>query len=47
MLDITASHEGRKTILDLVRRIARDITIPFTIGGGINDFGDAEKLLEA
>ncbi len=46
-LDITASHEGRKTILDLVKRIARDITIPFTIGGGISDFGDAVKLLEA
>ena len=46
-LDITASHEGRKTMLDLVRRIARDINIPFTIGGGINDFGDAVKLLEA
>jgi len=46
-LDITASHEGRKTMLDLVRRISRDITIPFTIGGGINDFGDAVKLLEA
>lgn len=46
-LDITASHEGRKTMLDLVRRIARDINIPFTIGGGINDFSDAVKLLEA
>ena len=46
-LDITASHEGRKTMLDLVKRIARDINIPFTIGGGINDFGDAAMLLEA
>jgi cyclase len=46
-LDITASHEGRKTMLDLVRRIARDINIPFTIGGGINDFSDADKLLAA
>ena len=46
-LDITASHEGRKTMLDLVRRIARDINIPFTIGGGINDFSDAGNLLEA
>ena len=46
-LDITASHEGRKTMLDLVRRIARDINIPFTIGGGINDFSDAARLLEA
>ncbi len=46
-LDITASHEGRKTMLDLVKRIARDINIPFTIGGGINDFSDAVRLLEA
>jgi len=46
-LDITASHEGRKTMLDLVKRIARDINIPFTIGGGINDFRDAVRLLEA
>lgn len=46
-LDITASHEGRKTTVDLVKRIARDINIPFTIGGGINDFEDAVKLLEA
>ena len=46
-LDITASHEGRKTMLDLVRRISRDINIPFTIGGGINDFSDADSLLAA
>src|SRR5210317_805362 len=46
-LDITASHEERKTTVDLVRRIARDINIPFTIGGGINDFADAGRLLEA
>jgi cyclase len=46
-LDITASHEGRKTTVELVRRIARDINIPFTIGGGINDFSDAVRLLEA
>ena len=46
-LDITASHEGRKTMLDLVKRISRDINIPFTIGGGINDFSDADRLLEA
>ena len=46
-LDITASHEGRKTTVELVRRIAKDINIPFTIGGGVNDFEDAVKLLEA
>lgn len=46
-LDITASHEGRKTFLDLVRRIAQNINIPFTVGGGINDVTDVEKLLNA
>ena len=34
-LDITASHEGRKTFAELVRRIAANISIPFTVGGGI------------
>jgi cyclase len=34
-LDITATHEGRKTFVDLVKRIAREINIPFTVGGGI------------
>lgn len=46
-LDITASHEGRKTMLSLVKEIARNITIPFTVGGGINEFADADRLLEA
>lgn len=46
-LDITASHEGRKTMVNLVREIARSITIPFTVGGGINDFTDADRLLQA
>jgi imidazole glycerol phosphate synthase subunit HisF len=32
LLDITASHEGRKTFIELVRRVARTITIPFTVG---------------
>ena len=36
-LDITASHEGRKTFTELVKRIAANINIPFTVGGGIND----------
>ena len=34
-LDITASHEGRKTFTDLVKRVAANISIPFTVGGGI------------
>ncbi len=46
-LDITASHEGRKTFVDLVRRIAQHINIPFTVGGGISELKDAEALLNA
>lgn len=46
-LDITASHEGRKTFIDLVERVAENISIPFTVGGGINDVTDVEKLLNA
>lgn len=46
-LDITASHEKRKLFADLVRRIAQNINIPFTIGGGINEVADAERLLSA
>lgn len=46
-LDITASHDGRKTFIDLVRRVAANISIPFTVGGGINQVEDVEKLLNA
>ena len=46
-LDITASHEGRKTFTDLVKRIAAQINIPFTVGGGINELSDVERLLSA
>ncbi|HOK97965.1 MAG: imidazole glycerol phosphate synthase subunit HisF [Bacteroidales bacterium] len=46
-LDITASHEGRKLFADLVENIARNINIPFTVGGGINEMADAERLLSA
>jgi len=46
-LDITASHEGRKTFSDLVRRIAARISIPFTVGGGINELKDVDTLLNA
>lgn len=46
-LDITASHEGRKTFTDLVRRIAAAINIPFTVGGGINELSDVDRLLNA
>ncbi|MFA6778533.1 MAG: imidazole glycerol phosphate synthase subunit HisF [Paludibacteraceae bacterium] len=44
-LDITASHEGRKTFVDLVKRIARNISIPFTVGGGIHELRDVDTLL--
>jgi len=46
-LDITASHEGRKTFVNLVRRIAMHLNIPFTVGGGIGQLGDIEALLSA
>ena len=46
-LDITASHEKRKTFSDLVARIARNINIPFTVGGGISELADADVLLNA
>lgn len=46
-LDITASFEGRKTFTDLVKRIAANISIPFTVGGGINELRDVDRLLNA
>ncbi|NDV78330.1 imidazole glycerol phosphate synthase subunit HisF [Dysgonomonas sp. 511] len=46
-LDITASHEERKTFTELVKRIATNINIPFTIGGGINELADVDRLLNA
>ncbi len=46
-LDITASHEGRKTFTELVSRIAQEINIPFTVGGGINQLSDVDRLLNA
>ncbi len=46
-LDITASHEGRKTTLDLVAAVARQLTIPLTVGGGISTVDDVAQLLNA
>ena len=46
-LDITASFEGRKTFVELVRRIAEHISIPFTVGGGIHELDDVARLLDA
>ena len=46
-LDITATHEKRKLFTDLVKRIAMHLNIPFTVGGGINEISDADRLLTA
>lgn len=46
-LDITASHEGRKTFVDMVKRVALNLNIPFTVGGGISELSDIETLLNA
>ncbi len=46
-LDITASHEQRKTFTELVKKIAANIYIPFTVGGGINELKDVDRLLQA
>lgn len=46
-LDITATHEKRKTMADLARKIAQFLNIPFTIGGGIRSIKDADNLLNA
>jgi len=47
MLDITATVEGRATMLDVVRRVAAVTTVPFTVGGGISDVGVAAAVIEA
>jgi cyclase len=46
-LDITASSDGRETVIDMVRRTAEQVFIPFTIGGGIRTVDDARKMLRA
>ncbi|SHE38668.1 imidazole glycerol phosphate synthase subunit HisF [Chryseobacterium takakiae] len=46
-LDITATIEERKTFAELVRKIAKELSIPFTVGGGISSVEDVRKLLEA
>src|SRR4051794_28958982 len=46
-LDITASHEQRETIVQLARRTADNVFIPFTIGGGIRSVEDAQAVLDA
>jgi imidazole glycerol-phosphate synthase subunit HisF len=46
-LDITATLEKRKTLAELVEKIAREINIPFTVGGGINSLEDAKAVIKA
>ncbi len=46
-LDITATSDERKTFTDLVTRVAQEINIPFTVGGGIESIADVERLLYA
>ncbi len=46
-LDITATHERRKTLTELVKAIAYQVNIPFTIGGGIHEIADADVLLNS
>ena len=46
-LDITASFEGRKTFTDMVTKVAQKLNIPFTVGGGINELADVERMLYA
>lgn len=45
-LDITATHEKRKTLVELVERIAKNINIPFTVGGGVSSVDDVSVLLQ-
>ncbi len=47
LLDITATVEGRATMLDVVSRVAEAVTVPFTVGGGISDVASAGAVLEA
>ncbi|MDR3739936.1 MAG: imidazole glycerol phosphate synthase subunit HisF [Terracidiphilus sp.] len=47
LLDITATHEGRKTLLDTVRRAANEFFVPFCVGGGIRTARDAEQVFDA
>lgn len=46
-LDITATNEKRKTIVELVERVAKNVFIPFTVGGGINSVEDIKAILQA
>ncbi|MBR2626987.1 MAG: imidazole glycerol phosphate synthase subunit HisF, partial [Peptococcaceae bacterium] len=45
-LDITATHEGRSTMIDVVRNTAKNVFVPLTVGGGINTVYDFERVLK-
>jgi cyclase len=47
LLDITATHEKRTTLLDTVRRTARELFVPFTVGGGVRTLNDAAAIFDA
>src|SRR5439155_1196015 len=47
LLDISASHEGREILLQVVRAVAEEIFMPFTVGGGIRTLADATRLIQA
>ncbi|TMW72416.1 imidazole glycerol phosphate synthase subunit HisF [Alteribacter natronophilus] len=46
-LDISASHEGRETMVDVIEQVAGELAIPFTVGGGINSLADMKRVLRA
>ncbi len=46
-LDITATHEKRKTLVDLVKKMAKEINIPFTVGGGISELAHVDEIIMA
>src|SRR5262245_65169784 len=46
-LDISASHEGRAILLDMISRVAEQIFMPFTVGGGIRTLDDATQIIQA
>src|SRR5215212_106297 len=46
-LDISASHEGRDILAEMVRRVAEQVFMPFTVGGGIRSLDDATRLIQA
>src|SRR5215469_9042657 len=47
LLDITATHEQRGTLVDTVRRTAKELFVPFTVGGGVRSLADAASLFDA